>query len=155
MLGSQTKELRKAAERLEGYQNGEISRMLREAADTIENLRDRLQDADVAYNDADVLGDVTQGLFRDLMAADSDTARLWARSWPELFGGHEKAVESESYGKIPEQAKCEDEGERESYDAGFSNGVKATLQQLDGLIHDGADVDEIQGWIDRQWEEEL
>lgn len=61
---------------------------------------------------------------------------------------------SESYGKAPEQGKGENEGERESYDAGFSNGVKATLQQLDGLIHEGADVDEIQGWIDRQWEEE-
>lgn len=40
------------------------------------------------------------------------------------------------------------------YDAGFKNGVKACLQQLDGLIHECADVDEIQGWIDRQWEEE-
>ena len=41
------------------------------------------------------------------------------------------------------------------YDAGFNNGIKACLQQLDGLIHEGADVDEIQGWIDRQWEEEV
>ena len=40
------------------------------------------------------------------------------------------------------------------YDAGFENGMKATLQQLDGLIREGADVDEIQGWVDRQWEEE-
>lgn len=40
------------------------------------------------------------------------------------------------------------------YDAGFENGVKACLQQLDGLIREGADVDEIQGWADRQWEEE-
>lgn len=64
---------------------------MREAADTIESLRDRLQNADVAYNDAEVLGDVTQGLFRDLLAADPDTAKLWARSWPELFG--EKEVE--------------------------------------------------------------
>lgn len=60
----------------------------------------------------------------------------------------------ESYKQVPEQGKGEDEGERESYDAGFESGVKATLQQLDGLIHDGADVDGIQGWIDRQWEEE-
>ena len=44
---------------------------------------------------------------------------------------------------------------RESYDAGFDNGMKAVLQQLDGLIYEGANVDEIQGWIDRQWEEEL
>jgi uncharacterized Zn finger protein (UPF0148 family) len=40
------------------------------------------------------------------------------------------------------------------YDAGFDNGMKAVLQQLDGLIHEGADVDEIQAWVDRQWEEE-
>lgn len=40
----------------------------------------------VADNDAEVLGDVTLGLFRDLMAADPETAKLWARSWPELFG---------------------------------------------------------------------
>lgn len=40
----------------------------------------------VADNDAEVLGDVTLGLFRDLMAADPETAKLWARSWPELLG---------------------------------------------------------------------
>lgn len=48
------------------------------------------------------------------------------------------------------------EGSRDEklYDAGFDNGMKAVLQQLDGLIHEGADVDEIQAWADRQWEEE-
>ena len=61
----------------------------------------------------------------------------------------------ENYGKVPEQGERENGSERESYDAGFSNGVKACLQQLDGLIREGADVDEIQGWIDRQWEEEI
>lgn len=45
--------------------------------------------------------------------------------------------------------------DEKSYDAGFDNGMKATLQQLDGLIHEGADVDEIQAWVDRQWEEEI
>lgn len=39
----------------------------------------------VADNDAEVLGDVTLGLFRDLMAVDPETAKLWARSWPEIF----------------------------------------------------------------------
>ena len=39
----QIKELREAARQFEGYQNGEISRMLRDAADTIESLRERLQ----------------------------------------------------------------------------------------------------------------
>lgn len=43
MSSSQINELREAARQFEGYQNGEISRMLREAADTIESLRDRLQ----------------------------------------------------------------------------------------------------------------
>ena len=40
------------------------------------------------------------------------------------------------------------------YDAGFKNGIKACLQQLDGMIYEGADVGEIRGWVDRQWEEE-
>ena len=61
----------------------------------------------------------------------------------------------ESYGQVPELGERENEGEQESYDAGFENGVKACLQQLDGLIHEGADVEEIQGWIDRQWEDEV
>lgn len=90
MLSSQADELREKADLLDGLEGMDnLVRMLREAADTIISLRDRLQDAEDAR-----------------------------------------------------------------YDAGFKNGVKACLQQLDGLIHEGADVDEIQGWIDRQWEEE-
>ena len=50
--------------------------------------------------------------------------------------------------------KAERACDEKSYDAGFDNGMKATLQQLDGLIYEGADVDEIQAWADRQWEEE-
>lgn len=50
--------------------------------------------------------------------------------------------------------KAERACDEKSYDAGFDNGMKAVLQQLDGLIHEGADVDEIQAWADRQWEEE-
>ena len=45
VLSSQADELREAARQFDGYQNGEISRMLREAADTIESLRDRLQES--------------------------------------------------------------------------------------------------------------
>lgn len=45
MLTAQCDELRDKAMLFEGYNNGEISRMLRGAADTIESLRDRLQDA--------------------------------------------------------------------------------------------------------------
>lgn len=101
MLGSQCEELRKMAAAMieRGVEIGldygmgrglvDAARMMREAADTIDGLRDRLQDA--------------------------ETVR---------------------------------------YDAGFNNGIKAVLQQLDGLIHEGADVDEIQAWVDRQWEEE-
>jgi len=42
---------------------------------------------------------------------------------------------------------------QEAYDAGFANGVKATLQQLDGLISSGYDLKNVVAWIDRQWEE--
>ena len=50
MLSLQAEELREAAGKFEGYQNGEISRMLREAADTIEGLRDRMQAVDETCN---------------------------------------------------------------------------------------------------------
>lgn len=43
----------------------------------------------------------------------------------------------------------------ESYDAGFTAGVQATLQQLYGLLYDRSTLDEIEAWADRQWEEEL
>ena len=41
------------------------------------------------------------------------------------------------------------------YDAGFTNGVKATLQQLDGLLMQTDSAVEIQAWVDRQWEEDV
>lgn len=53
----------------------------------------------------------------------------------------------------PEQAIAATLGSDERYDAGFANGVKATLQQLDGLITDGYDLKAISVWIDDQWEE--
>ena len=43
--------------------------------------------------------------------------------------------------------------ESESYDAGFASGVKATLQQLYGLLHEYPTLDEIEAWADSQWEE--
>ncbi len=43
--------------------------------------------------------------------------------------------------------------ERESYDAGFASGVKATLQQLYGLLHEYPTLDEIEAWADSQWED--
>ena len=39
------------------------------------------------------------------------------------------------------------------YNAGFDNGVKATLQQLEGLIARGDDLADIEAWIDEQWKE--
>lgn len=60
----------------------------------------------------------------------------------------------ESYGKVPEQGERDDDSECESYDAGFESGMKATLQQLDGLISSGYDLKAVCAWIDRQWEEE-
>ena len=125
VLSSQADELREAARQFEGYQNGEISRMMREAADTITSLWNSLTASEAALNKA---------------------AGNWAKADAQL---------RESYGQHPEQGEREGDGERESYDAGFSNGVKACLQQLDGLILEGADVDEIQAWVDRQWEEEV
>lgn len=44
------------------------------------------------------------------------------------------------------------------YDAGFANGVKATLQQLEGIMNDKwssslTKVENIEEWIDEQWKE--
>jgi len=47
MLSAQADRLRDKARLFEGYQNGEISSELREAADTIISLRDRLQAAEL------------------------------------------------------------------------------------------------------------
>ena len=56
VLSSQADELREAARQFDGYQNGEISRMLREAADTIESLQDRLQERECERVRDDVSG---------------------------------------------------------------------------------------------------
>lgn len=40
-----------------------------------------------ADNDAEALGNVAEGLFCDLMEADPVIAKVWLRSWPELFEG--------------------------------------------------------------------
>ena len=96
MLSIQIDNLRLMARLVREYDYAEISRMLREAADTIESLRERLQ--------------------------------------AETLGAGEKERD-------------------EVYSAGFDNGIKATLQQLDGLLVKTDDAVEIQAWIDRQWEE--
>ena len=87
MLGEQIRELREAARQFEGYQNGEISRMLREAADTIESLRDRLQEENDALRD-----------YRASQIAVEAERRL-----------------QESCGQVPEQGERKNDGERESY----------------------------------------
>ena len=55
VLSLQIKELREKAHQFEGYQNGEISRMLRKAADTIEGLRERLQDAVLGRGECEMI----------------------------------------------------------------------------------------------------
>lgn len=41
----------------------------------------------------------------------------------------------------------------EIYNAGFDSGVKATLQQLNGLIVSGYDLKAVCAWIDEQWKD--
>lgn len=70
MLSRQCDELREMAEKFEGYQCGEISRMLREAADTIDSLRKQVAKCQIAE-----------------LKADYDTSRHF-----ELFGTPERAA---------------------------------------------------------------
>lgn len=55
----------------------------------------------------------------------------------------------------PEQAIAATLGSErdEIYNAGFDNGVKATLHQLDGLLIKTDSAVEIQAWVDKQWKE--
>ena len=95
MLSSQCDELREAARQFEGYQNGEISRMLREAADTIETLRGRLQRAE---EDARIIEvetshiDIEQGeVITRFVPAELDYIEDKSR-WFELFGTPERVA---------------------------------------------------------------
>ena len=138
MLGEQIKELREAARNIQGnlgrclYRRKDVDEMQRvsgmlfEAADTIENLRNRLQEEDDALRD-----------YRASQIAAEAERRL-----------------REIYGKVPEQAKRGNDGKRESYDAGFENGVKATLRQLDELIVSGYDLKAVCSWINNRLEGE-
>lgn len=209
MLSSQADELRSWADQLSEREDefGVVVRALvadlREAADTIEGLRDRAHSLQQKVEDLEgmlrelppegkcamllvkqVNGEYIWGCekydFASYCLVDSEADTYTGMTLNDPFGradwgdkltmarklrGMAESLEvqgdvlgimdSESYGQVPEQGKRESEGERESYDAGFENGVKACLQQLDGLIHEGADVDEIQAWVDRQWEEEI
>ena len=86
---------------------------------------------------ADELRNVFGGFERVVIDVDGEQHEFSADSFIRLLEGYEGSRDEKLY------------------DAGFSNGVKACLQQLDGLIYEGADVDEIQAWVDRQWEEEV
>lgn len=41
----------------------------------------------------------------------------------------------------------------EVYNAGFDNGVKATLQQLGGLLSETDDAADIEAWFVKQWKQ--
>lgn len=81
------------------------------------------------------------------------------RPKPNTIGSHPELTIHDC---TPEQAiaatklwNTRAERDDDLYDTGFANGVKATLQQLYGLLHDYPTVDDIEAWADRQWEEEV
>lgn len=197
-LSNQVDSLRLMARLVRDYDYKEISRMLREAADTIEGLAQKAEDLEGMLRELPPEGKCAMLLvkqvggeyvwacekydFASYCLVDSEADTYTGMTMNDPFGRADFAdkltmakelrrmaasleaqgdvlgivdAAHESYGQVPELGERENDSERESYDAGFSNGVKACLQQLDGLIHDGADVDDIQGWIDSQWEEEL
>lgn len=101
MLGEQIKELREAVGKFEGYQNGEISRMLREAADAIEGLRDSLNEVADRWADAQIDAEV-YARENMLLKVYNDTR------WHELFGTPERAartLEAIPCGNLP-CSKC-------------------------------------------------
>lgn len=89
MLSSQCDGLREVAGRLEGYQNGEISRMLREAADTITSLWNSLTASEAALNKA----------AGNWAKADSQIRENQSMRWHELFGTPERAARTLEKGK--------------------------------------------------------
>lgn len=96
MLTSLCDELRGKATLYEGYQNGEISRLLREAADTILTLREEAQVSDderaASYNlgfDSGVMAFMNQveGIIRDKWTGNDakvrDIRKLLDKQWKE------------------------------------------------------------------------
>jgi len=80
MTDNRTTELREKALLFEGYNNGEISRMLREAADTIESLRERLQDAVVERGECELssFADVCFNVEYEVEGYDMDSGKDYA-----------------------------------------------------------------------------
>ena len=58
-----------------------------------------------------------------------------------------------SNNRTTELLRLLEERDEMTYNAGFDNGVKATLQQLEGLIARGDGLADIEAWIDEQWKE--
>ena len=84
------------------------------------------------------------------------TCTVWTANGVTWYGlRRDGSIELLTHYLTPEQAVAATVGrdERESYDAGFASGVKATLQQLYGLLHEYPTLDEIEAWADSQWEE--
>lgn len=84
------------------------------------------------------------------------TCTVWTANgitWHGLW--RDGSIELLAHHLTPAQAIAATVGRdgRESYDAGFASGVKATLQQLYGLLHEYPTLDEIEAWADSQWEE--
>lgn len=92
MLSSQIKELREAADRLEGYQCGEISRMLHEAADTITSLQNRLQELQSEVNHWRTEQVHAYGNWEDAYKRIVELEANNGTLWHELFGTPERAA---------------------------------------------------------------
>ena len=94
MLSSQAKELREAAGKFEGYQCGEISWMLREAADTIESLRKQVAKCQIA----ELKADYDTSRYFELFGTPERTARTLERNCDEFNCPACPALEANCYG---------------------------------------------------------
>ena len=133
MLRAEIDELREAAEKFEGYQCGEISRMLREASDTIESLRDRLQEEGDALRDyrASQIAAEAERRLQELQCVGGES------NYTRLFGTPERAAETAwrllmcdittRCGECPMREGC-----NISTDADCDDGVAALLEWLRG-----------------------
>ena len=90
--------------------------------------------------------------------SSTDELRTWAAERVPIVRKQIEKIADNIDAEFVRVAKAADDAlgrSEESYDAGFKNGMKATLQQLYGLLHDYPTLDDIEAWADRQWEEEL
>ena len=110
MLRAEIDELREAAEKFEGYQCGEISRMLREASDTIESLRDRLQEEGDALRDyrASQIAAEAERRLQELQCVGGES------NYTRLFGTPERAMRTIALigHRYPCDEGCDPSGEK-------------------------------------------